>query len=71
MPSAALALIEKPSGRVTIAVRISEGEGTRALCSCGTLCSRSSPEGASDWVVVGWAERLGLKLSWSQPVVAG
>ena len=37
LPSAALGLIEKPSGRVTVAARSSEGEGTVGLSCWGTL----------------------------------
>src|SRR6476661_3661593 len=70
-PSAALVLIEKPGGRVTVDARISEGDGVPGLCVCGTLSSTSRPLGLSAWVVVGFAVRLGLKLSWSQPVIAG
>ena len=50
---------------------ISEGDGVVGFWNCGTLRSTSRPEGVSASVVVGSAARLGLKLSWSQPVVAG
>ena len=71
LPSAALGLIEKPAGNFTVTARISEGEGVLGLSSWGTLRSTSRPEAVSVSVVVGWALRLGLKLSWSQPVVGG
>jgi hypothetical protein len=50
---------------------IAEGVGVLALKVCGTLRFTSRPEGESPCVVVGLAERLGLKVSLSQPVVAG
>ena len=71
LPSAAFGLIEKPSGRVTVVALISDGDGVLGLSSCGTLRSTSSPEAVSVSSVSGWAARLGLKLSWSQPVVSG
>ena len=49
----------------------SDGDGIVGLCCCGTVRSTSMPEAESVSVVVGWAQRLGLKLSWSQPVVCG
>src|SRR5262249_36298398 len=81
LPSAAFGLIEKPSGRVTVAPRISDGEGVNGLCVWGTVRSTSRPDAASACtvpfgcpgccVVVGVAVRLGLNASWSQPVVDG
>ena len=71
LPSAALGLIEKPSGSSTALALISEGDGVLGSWNCGTIRSTSSPEAASVSVVVGSAARLGLKLSLSQPVVAG
>ena len=71
LPSAALGLIEKPTGSVTVAALISDGEGKVGLRSCGTVRSTSTPEAESVAVVVGLALRLGLKVSWSQPVLAG
>src|ERR1044072_6517338 len=71
LPSAAFGLIEKPAGRVTVVSLIADGEGTVGLWNWGTLRLTSSPEEVSAWVVVGEAGRLGLKLSWSQPVGSG
>ena len=71
LPSAALGLIEKPAGSSTLLALISEGEGVLGSWNCGTTRSTASPEAASVSVVVGPAARLGLKLSLSQPVVAG
>ena len=59
LPSAALGLIEKPSGKVTVVALISEGEGTVGLSIWGTLRSTSRPEGVSAAVVEGWAESEG------------
>src|SRR5215213_5653689 len=70
-PSAALGLIDTPSGKIVVEDLISEGDGVVALSSCGTRRSTSTPLGASDCVVVGFAVRLGLKVSCSQPVVSG
>ena len=47
------------------------GDGVSALENCGTLKLTLRPLAESVSVVVGSAERLGLKLSWSQPVIAG
>ena len=44
LPSAALGLIEKPGGRVTVAPRSSDGEGMVGLSCWGTLRSTSMPE---------------------------
>ena len=44
LPSAALGLIEKPGGRVTVVALISDGEGIVGLCGCGNVRSTSSPE---------------------------
>ncbi len=63
LPSAAFGLIVKPSGRVTVVALISDGEGTSGLDCCGTWRSTSRPEAVSVAVAVGWAKRLGLKLS--------
>src|SRR5690242_1330548 len=71
LPSAALGLIEKPSGSSTVVARICDDAGTLGLSPCGTLSLTSRPEAVSVWSVVGTAERLGLKASWSHPVVAG
>ena len=70
LPSAAFGLIENPSGRLTLAARISEAEGVSGLICCGTFRDASSPLGASASGVDGFAAREGLKPSWSQPVVA-
>ena len=70
-PSAAFGLIVKPSGRVTTDVRSSDGEGVWGLCSCGTLRIVSRPDGVSVAAVVELPVRLGSKLAWAQPVVAG
>jgi hypothetical protein len=63
LPSAALGLIEKPTGSATVAPLISEGEGKVGLSSCGTVRLMSTPEAESVAVVVGRAERLGLKVN--------
>jgi hypothetical protein len=63
LPSAALGLIVNPSGKVTVVALISDGEGVRGLRNCGTLRLTSRPLAESVFVVVGFAERLGLKLS--------
>src|SRR3954454_23890150 len=62
-PSAALGLIENPGGRVTVVAFSSLGEGIVGLTCCGALRLTSIPEGVSVASVVGWAYRLGLKLS--------
>jgi len=71
LPSAALELIEKPSGRVTVAPRSSVGEGMVGLNCWGTERLTSIPDAESVALVVGCAYRLGLKLSWSHPVISG
>ena len=63
MPSAALGLIEKPSGRVTVVAVISEAEGVTGLSFCGTLRATSRPLAVSASVVDGCAARDGLKFS--------
>src|SRR5690349_12088469 len=68
LPSAAFGLIEKPGGRVTVVDRISDGDGVDGSWNWGTSSFTSSPEAVSVSVVVGFALRLGLKLSRSQPV---
>ena len=62
-PSAAFGLIVNPSGSVTSEVRSSDGAGTLPLWDCGTLIVRSSPEAVSERSVVGFARKLGEKLS--------
>ena len=71
LPSVALGVMEKPSGRVTSAALSSEGEGTVGLSNWGTVRRNSAPEGVSAAVVVGSIAGTGLKVSWSQSVVAG
>src|SRR4051794_5575313 len=71
LPSAAFGLIEKPTGSFSVASFISEGDGKEGLSSCGTVRSMSTPDAESVAVVVGRALWLGLKVSWSQPVLAG
>ena len=71
LPSAALGLIVKPSGRVTLRGADLRRRRVVGLWVCGTLRSMSRPEAVSARSVVGFADRLGLKLSWLQPVVAG
>src|SRR6478752_500456 len=71
LPSAAFGLIENPSGITTLEARSSEGEGVVGSWNWGTSSSTPRPEGESVSSVVGFALRLGLKLSRSQPVVAG
>src|SRR5436853_1512278 len=63
LPSAALGLIEKPFGIVTLTARISESDGVTGLACCGTLRSTSSPLGASACAVDGLAASEGLKPS--------
>ena len=55
LPSAALGLIETPTGSVTVVARICEGEGTLGLVGCGTWRSTLRPEAVSVSVVVGCA----------------
>ncbi len=71
LPSAALGLIEKPSGRVTVVALIAEESGVSGSWYWGTLRLTANPEAVSVCVVVGFADRLGSKLSLSQPVVSG
>ena len=71
MPLVTLGAREKPWGRVTLAAFSSEGEGTEGLSNWGTVRRNSAPEGLSAAVVVGAIDWLGLKVSWSQSVVAG
>src|ERR1700751_4778186 len=71
LPSAALGLIENPSGRVTVVARISESDGVSGLSFCGTFSVTSSPLAVSASEVDGLAESEGWKESWSQPVVSG
>ena len=71
MPLVTLGAREKPSGRVTSAARSSEGEGTEGLSNWGTVRRNSAPEGLSAASVVGSIDWEGLKVSWSQSVVAG
>ena len=55
LPSAALGLIEKPGGRVTVAPRSSLGEGIVGLSCWGTVRLTSIPEAVSVSSVVGCA----------------
>src|SRR5829696_3633255 len=71
LPSAALELSEKPTGRVTVADLICDGEGVVGLWVCGTVRLMSRPEAVSACVVVGFAARLGLKPTWPHPVISG
>src|SRR4051794_11708099 len=71
LPSAAPGFSEKPSGSSMLWPLISDGEGVFSSWNWGTLRSTASPDGESVSPVVGAAARLGLKLSLSQPVVAG
>src|SRR5262249_40608419 len=71
LPSAALGLIEKPTGSSTLLPLISDGDGVLGSSNCGTTRSTARPEAESVSLVVGAAARLGLKLSLSQPVVSG
>src|ERR1044072_8024807 len=71
LPSAALGLIEKPGGKITVVALIEGGAGVLGLCVCGTLRLTSRPVAVSAWVVVGSAERLGLKVGWSPAGVDG
>src|SRR3954466_11705921 len=71
LPSAALGLTEKPGGSCTLEALISEGEGVPGSWNWGTTRSTARPEAESASAVVGAAARLGLKLSLSQPEVAG
>src|SRR6188768_3454655 len=58
LPSAALGLIEKPSGSDTVDAFSGEGDGVVASCGCGTVSFTSTPEALSVAVVVGLALRL-------------
>src|ERR1044072_3199415 len=59
LPSAALGLIEKPGGKITVVALIEDGAGVLGLCVCGTLRLTSRPGGVWAWGVVGAAEGVG------------
>ena len=63
LPSAALGLIEKPFGRVTVVARSLRGRGRGRALVLGNPEVDVEARGESVAVVVGWAKRLGLKLS--------
>ena len=69
-PSAASGLIVRPSGRVTIDARSSDGVVAR-LSACGLARVMSRPDAESASFVVGAAKKVGWKVSVSHSVIGG